>query len=160
MYGLTPACVASSSLEVRLTDSETATVDDLWAGLAFWVTLVCAFNFILADKLRSATPQAFAKLLSLQDMKQNFPEWVVKKTLDPVWHNEIFSFYGVLGRLVIEPLKMTFWDFDLASKDDLLGHVDIDLGDHTYCNELRRDLVAALAEDDAQRVVRGGTPRL
>ena len=39
---------------------------------------------------------------------------------------------------------MTVWDFDLASKDDLLGHVDVELGDYTYCNEIRRDMYADL----------------
>ena len=44
----------------------------------------------------------------------------------------------------MEPLKITFWDFDLGSRDDLLGHVDVDLGNHAYCNEIRRDCVVDL----------------
>ena len=57
---------------------------------------------------------------------------------------QVFAFYGVLGQMIAEPLKMTVWDFDLRSSDDQLGHVDVNLGEHTYCDEIRRDLVADL----------------
>ena len=32
----------------------------------------------------------------------------------------------------------------LSPQDDLIGHVDINLGNYTYCNEMRRDMVADL----------------
>ena len=68
----------------------------------------------------------------------------MRRTLDPVWHNEVFAFSGVLGYLIREPLKLTMWDFDLTSKDDLLGRTEINLADHTYCNEIRHDVTAEL----------------
>lgn len=114
-------------------------VADLEAEGTLYVQLLKARNLPAADANGKSDP--YVKL-SLGEQKQR--SRTIRKTLDPVWQNEVFAFYGVLGQLVVEPLKMTFWDFDLTSSDDLLGHVDIDLGDHTYCNEIRRDMVADL----------------
>ena len=54
-------------------------VEDLWTSLSFWLTLNCEFNFVLADKLRTAT--GFPKMLTLQQMIKSHPDWVVKRNL-------------------------------------------------------------------------------
>ena len=70
------------------------------------------------------------------------------KTLNPVWVDEVFAFSGVLGQLIADPLKLSVWDFDLfrlgGFKDDFLGRADVELADHTYCNEVRRDMTVVL----------------
>ena len=116
------------------------TVADLEAEGTLFVQLLRAKGLLAADANGLSDP--YAKL-SLGEQNQRSRK--MRRTLDPVWHNEVFAFSGVLGHLIRESLKLDMWDFDLWEKDDLLGHVDIDLlGDHTYCNEMRRDLTAQL----------------
>jgi Ca2+-dependent lipid-binding protein len=98
------------------TERKQPKVADLEAEGTLFVQLLKATQLIACDDNGLSDP--YAKL-SLGEQKQR--SRTIQKTLNPVWRNEVFAFYGVLGRLVVEPLQMTFWDFDLLSKDDLIG---------------------------------------
>ena len=151
-----------------------------------YVQLLCAKGLLSADANGLSDPYC---IITLGEHKQRSRK--LKRTLDPVWENEIFAFAGVLGHLIESPLQMTMMDFDLRAKDDLLGHVptrashacacacapmpthththarrppcppmhahpclhththtqaqvDIELADHKYCNDVRRDIGARL----------------
>lgn len=51
---------------------------------------------------------------------------VVTRTLDPVWNQE-FEFVGPLSDFHTSGLSLIFYDQDLYSKDDGLGHVHVSL---------------------------------
>ncbi|KOO33946.1 cyclic nucleotide-binding protein [Chrysochromulina tobinii] len=115
------------------------TIADLEAEGTLYVQLLKATNLLAADANGLSDP--YCKLM-LGDQKQRSRK--LYKTLEPVWNNEVFAFAGCLGQLVAEPLQLTMYDFDILSSDDKLGEVQIELADHTYCNEIRRDLTACL----------------
>ena len=115
------------------------TIADLEAEGTLYVQLLKAANLLAADANGLSDP--YCKLM-LGDQKQRSRK--LYKTLDPVWNNEVFAFAGCLGQLIAEPLQLTMYDFDILSRDDKLGEVQIELADHTYCNEIRRDLTACL----------------
>ena len=159
---------------------------DLVGAGTLYVQLLCAKGLLSADANGLSDPYC---IITLGEHKQRSRK--LKRTLDPVWENEIFAFAGVLGHLIESPLQMTMMDFDLRAKDDLLGHVptrashacacacapmpthththarrppcppmhahpclhththtqaqvDIELADHKYCNDVRRDIGARL----------------
>jgi hypothetical protein len=80
------------------------------------VQLLCAKGLKPADTNGLADP--YVKV-SLGEARQR--SRCIKKTLNPVWRNEVFTFRGVLGKLLLLPLKMTLWDQDIMSRDDVLG---------------------------------------
>ena len=55
--------------------------DALREEFAFWLTTRCDFNFILAEKLRNATPSELPKMPSLQQLRRDKPDWVVRKPI-------------------------------------------------------------------------------
>ena len=112
-------------------------IADLESEGTLYIQLLRARDLMPADDNGLSDP--YAKV-SLGEDKQRSRK--MKRTLDPVWHDEVFAFQGVLGQLVDHPLKFTMWDFDLYSTDDQLGYVEIELADHTYCNEIRREITA------------------
>ena len=112
-------------------------IADLEAEGTLYIQLLRARELMAADDNGLSDP--YAKV-SLGEDKQRSRK--MKRTLNPVWHDEVFAFQGVLGQLVEHPLKFTMWDFDLYTSDDQLGYVEIELADHTYCNEIRREITA------------------
>lgn len=70
-------------------------VADLESEGTLYVQLLHAKGLLAADPDGFSDP--YAKL-SLGEQKQR--SRTVRKTLHPVWHNEVFAFYGVLGQLM------------------------------------------------------------
>ena len=102
-------------------------IADLEAEGTLYVQLLRARDLIAADDNGLSDP--YAKL-ALGEHKQRSRKKL--RTLNPDWADEIFVFAGVLGQLISEPLRIVMWDFDLTSRDDLLGSVEVELADHTY----------------------------
>ena len=50
-------------------------------SLGWWLTKACDFYFVKADKLRAVDAASF-KLLTLQQMREALPDWLVRRTLD------------------------------------------------------------------------------
>ena len=65
-----------------MVDGANVGVEALRQRFTWWYTVHCEFNFILADKLRETDAAAFPKLLPLQQMRTEYPDWIVKRTLD------------------------------------------------------------------------------
>ena len=60
---------------------ERVNADALREEFAFWLTTRCDFNFVLAEKLRNATPSELPKMPSLQQLRRDKPDWVVRKPI-------------------------------------------------------------------------------
>ena len=73
----------SATFTCRIAQSPGACGGPLYrsATLKSWLTMQSEFNFILADKLRSADNKKFPKLVTLQAIKESYPDWVVKRNL-------------------------------------------------------------------------------
>ena len=123
------------------------TIADFEAEGTLYVQLISATGLVAADSNGLSDPYCKLDLGGQRQRSRKLYE-----TLDPVWHNEIFTFPGVLGQLVNEPLKASVWDFDLTTADELLGQVDIELADHTYCNGVRREITASLEPQGEVRI--------
>uniref|UniRef100_A0A7S4B2N6 C2 domain-containing protein n=2 Tax=Chrysotila carterae TaxID=13221 RepID=A0A7S4B2N6_CHRCT len=50
----------------------------------------------------------------------------IRKTLSPQW-DERFTFHGILGELIEEPLLIKLWDYDVASLNDGMGEIEVPL---------------------------------
>lgn len=75
-----------------------------------------------------------------------------KTTLDPLW-KESFSFYGAINKTSI--LQVTVYDYDALTQDDIIGIVDIRVGEipengHIY--DIWFDLVSEDGKEDAGRI--------
>ena len=55
-------------------------LDELKQQVAFWITDQCEFYLLDADKLRAA--EEFTSFLTLQEMRKQYPDWIVKRTFD------------------------------------------------------------------------------
>ena len=115
------------------------TLADFEAEGTLYVQLISATGLVAADINGLSDPYCRLDLGGQRQRSRKLYE-----TLDPVWHNEIFTFAGVLGQVVNEPLKVSVWDFDLTSVDDMLGEAEIELADHAYCNGIRREIISFL----------------
>ena len=123
------------------------TIADFEAEGTLYVQLISATGLVAADSNGLSDPYCKLDLGGQRQRSRKLYE-----TLDPVWHNEIFTFPGVLGQVVNEPLKASLWDFDLTTADELLGQADIELADHTYCNGVRREITASLEPQGEMRI--------
>ena len=88
----------------------------------------------------------------------------IKKTLNPEWHEE-FEYDGKLGQLLSERLYLQVYDYDLASRDDLIGQGELDLSTQVLLDNVSRDLRCDLIEGSLQLQMRwvpelyaGGSP--
>ena len=75
------------------------------------------------SKDRNGFSDPYAKLMVA---KRTVRSRKVEKTLNPHW-NEDFEFTGTLGELTAEPMLVSVWDHDLASRNDPLGDGRVDL---------------------------------
>lgn len=71
------------------------TIAELRTSLEFWLTFGCEFVFLRADKLRDASLEQLPKMLSLQQIAEQFPDWIVRKqiTLAGICRNEYAAEY-------------------------------------------------------------------
>ena len=123
------------------------TMADFGAEGTLYVQLISATGLVAADSNGLSDPYCKLDLGGQRQRSRKLYE-----TLDPVWHNEIFTFAGVLGQVVNEPLKVSVWDFDLSSVDDMLGEAEIELADHAYCNGIRREIISSLEPQGEVRI--------
>ena len=76
---LPKANIAKGATELRTAAGETVGIEALKAEMEIWLTSSCEFNFILAEKLRTASEMP--QLLRLQELRKTRPDWVVKRTI-------------------------------------------------------------------------------
>ena len=74
-----------------------------------------------ADRNGLSDPYAKLSLAGQQHKSKT-----VKRTLSPTW-DETVEFKGVRCELLSEALQLDVFDYDFASKDDVLGHASVDL---------------------------------
>lgn len=76
------AQISSDLPAVRAPDGREIAISTLKSDLSLWLTLQCEFNFIVADKLRAAGRKGFPKMLKLQDLREQHPDWLSKRTIN------------------------------------------------------------------------------
>ena len=85
--------------------------------LSFKLTVKAARSLMAADK--GGTSDAYVVLKAL-DGKVDYKSQTVRKTVNPVWQEEVMVSETVRA-LEASPLKFTIWDDDEHSKDDEIG---------------------------------------
>jgi len=67
--------------------------------------------------------------------KKTVKSKTIRRTLNPRWDQD-FEFRGKLGELVAEPMLVSAWDYDFASRDDPLGDARVDLSQLEHMPQL------------------------
>ena len=94
---------AGAGLGSVMLRGEAVSVETLKEEFAFWLTTRCEFQFVLAEKLRTASRSELPTFASLQELRRTKPSWLTRKLI-------IFE-DALAGAYVLEYLALTYrWE--------------------------------------------------